>query len=505
MSNIKKVLIANRSEVACRIQATCHARGIQTIAVFESNDAYLAYVARATYAYRLSGSGFSAYQAQDEIIEIALRAGADAVHPGYGFLAENASFAKKVINAGMIWIGPAPEVISCMGDKHLARQLAQESGVPVVPAFHLDHVNPDDCYDAFAAAQQIGFPIILKDPFGGGGKGMRRVDCAQDFAASWQRVCSEASKLTGGRQILVEKYLTQARHIEIQIAGSGASWIHLYERECSIQRRHQKIIEEAPCAFVTQETLDKMYCVALQLAKKVNYTSVGTIEFIVTPDEQFYFLEMNTRLQVEHSITELTTGVDLVSLQLDVAQAGKLPLTQADIIRRGHAIECRIYAENPEQNFMPATGMLHHVAIPTIPFGRIDHDLYKGLTVTPFFDPMIAKVSTYGATRQQAAAFMHQALSEFILNGVITNINFLKNILQDELFTTGAFHTQLLADKNLVQSLAEYGDRSGQIIPQEHIALIAAMLSQPQPKKNNTQMSAQVVRQQDGWKDRQWE
>lgn len=506
MSSIKKVLIANRSEVARRIQATCHAHGMQTIAVFDSNDASLAYVANATYAYPLSGTGFAAYQAQDELIEIALCAGADAVHPGYGFLAENAAFAQKVIDAGMIWIGPKPETIFCMGDKHLARQLAELAGVPVVPAVLVSNVNPDDWHDACAAAEMIGFPIILKDPRGGGGKGMRRVDCAQDFVASWQRVCSEAEKLTGGRQILVEKYLTQARHIEVQIAGDGASWIHLYERECSIQRRHQKIIEEAPCAFVAQETLDAMYQVALKLAQKVNYTSIGTVEFIVTPDEQFYFLEMNTRLQVEHSITELTTGIDLVGLQLDVAQTNKLSLTQADVVRRGHALECRIYAENSEQNFMPATGTLLRVAIPTIPFGRIDHDLHQQLAVTPFFDPMIAKVSTYGATRQQATAFMHQTLSELRLDGVTTNINFLKNLLQHELFTSGAFHTQLLADKNLVQSFAEYSDRGNQKIPQEHIAIIAAMLAISQSQKNNTQpRGIQQARPHNGWKDRQWE
>lgn len=505
MSSIKKVLIANRSEVARRIQATLHARGIQTIAVFESSDASLAYVASATYAYLLSGSGFSAYQAQDELIEIALCAGADAIHPGYGFLAENALFAQKVIDAGMIWIGPSPEIISCMGDKHQARQLAEHADVPVVPAVHLDNVNPDDWQDALAAAQQIGFPIILKDPLGGGGKGMRRVEGTQDFAASWQRVCSEAGKLTGGRQILVEKYLTQARHIEVQIAGDGVSWIHLYERECSIQRRHQKIIEEAPCSFVSQTTLDKMYQVALQLAQKVNYSSIGTVEFIVTSDEQFYFLEMNTRLQVEHSITELTTGIDLVGLQLDVAQCGQLSLTQADVVRRGHAIECRIYAENPEHNFMPATGTLLNVAIPTISFGRIDYDLHKELAVTPFFDPMIAKVSTYGATRQQATQFMHQVLSEFLLDGVTTNSNFLKNILNHELFATGSFHTQLLADTNLVQTLAQHSDRDDQTISQEHIALIAAIIVQSQPQKNKTQMSSQYVRQHNGWKDRQWE
>lgn len=501
-----KILIANRSEVARRIQATCHARGIQTIAVFDHNDASLAYVAHATYAYLLSGSGFSAYQAQDELIAIARDAGADAVHPGYGFLAENALFAQKVIDAGMTWIGPTPKVISCMGDKHQARQLAQDAGVPVVPAVHMNNVNPDDYADALAAAQRIGFPVILKDPLGGGGKGMRRVDCAQDFAANWQRVCSEAGKLTGGRQILVEKYLVQARHIEVQIAGDGLSWIHLYERECSIQRRHQKIVEEAPCAFVTQSTLDTMYAVALQLAQKVNYTSIGTVEFIVTPDEQFYFLEMNTRLQVEHSITELTTGVDLVGLQLDIAQTGAMPLAQADVIRRGHAIECRIYAENPELHFMPATGALSNVAIPTLPFGRIDHDLYTGLEITPFFDPMIAKISTYGATRQQAVEFMRQALSEFVLDGVITNIHFLKNLLLQKLFLTGNFHTQLLADKDVVEALTNYRDNEQEKIPLEHVALIAAMLAQLQSKQNSDQLQVvQHMRQHDGWKDRQWE
>lgn len=507
---MKKVLIANRSEIARRIQATCHARNLKTVAVFDQYDAASAYVASAHQVYQLSGSGFSAYQAQEELIDIALHSGVDAIHPGYGFLAENALFAQKVIDAGLTWIGPSPDVIACMGNKHEARQLAQQAAVPVIPATIIKNIQADAWEQALAAAHVIGFPVMLKDPLGGGGKGMRRVEHEHEFAAAWQRVCSEAKKLTGGDQILIEKYLERVRHIEIQIAGDGQDWIHLYERECSLQRRHQKIVEEAPTRFVSIATVEQMYAAALRLAQQVGYTSVGTVEFVVTPDEQFYFLEMNTRLQVEHSITELTTGIDLVNLQLDIAQTGKLSLTQADVVRRGHALECRIYAENPEQNFMPATGTIYHLALPSLPFGRLDHDLYQGLEITPFFDPMIAKLSTFGKTREQVVALMEAALHEFIIDGVTTNINFLKVLLQENFFVKGTFHTQLLSDQNLVQRIVQNRDLKrcsdgiDQEIPLEHIALIAAAFEQEQ----RAQQPVRTQKQQnyrDGWKDRQWE
>lgn len=502
MTIMKKILIANRSEIARRIQVTCHARGLKTIAVFEQNDAASAYVASADQAFRLSGSGFGAYQDQEELIEIALRAGADAVHPGYGFLAENSSFAQKVIDAGLIWVGPHPAIITLMGDKHHARLCAVQAGIPVIPAGIIQHARGDESERACEVARSIGFPVMLKDPLGGGGKGMRRVDDEQDLAASWQRVCSEAKKLTGGDSILIEKYLDQVRHIEVQIAGDGKTWIHLHERECSLQRRHQKIVEEAPSKFVSQSTLEKMYAAALKLAQHVQYTSVGTVEFIVTPDEQFYFLEMNTRLQVEHSITELTTGIDLVGLQFDVACHGVLPLKQDEVMRIGHALECRIYAENPEQNFMPATGIIHHLDFPSLPFGRLDHDLYEGLEITPFFDPMIAKISTYGKTREQATALMLAALKQWMVDGVITNIHFLENLLQQEFFINGKFHTQLLADKNLIRRVVEFDMSNEQLIPQEHIALIGAMLQLEQSQKSKPKSKQD---QRDGWRYRQWE
>lgn len=503
---MKKILIANRGEIARRIQATCHAQGIKTVAVFEEHDALSSYVAHAHQAYPLCGQGFSAYQAQDELIEIALRACVDAIHPGYGFLAENACFAQKVIDAGLIWIGPSPNVIAGMGNKYEARRLAQHAAVPVIPAIIVNNIQADEWEQGFKAACEIGFPVMLKDPLGGGGKGMRRVHDEHEFVVAWQRVCSEAKKLTGGDQILIEKYLEQVRHIEIQIAGDGQSWIHLYERECSLQRRHQKIIEEATTQFVSTITLENMYAAALRIAQYVGYTSVGTVEFVVTPDEQFYFLEMNTRLQVEHSITELTTGIDLVGLQFDIAQHGVLSLTQGDIIRSGHALECRIYAEEPEQNFMPATGIICHLGLPSLPFGRLDHDLYQGLEITPFFDPMIAKISTYGKTREQAIDRMRAALSEFIIDGLVTNIHFLKNLLIQEFFKKGFFHTQLLNDHDFLQKILHGIDDNQEKQTQEHIALIAAFLLSEQLEKNRDSLgSSNIQLLYDGWKERRWE
>lgn len=499
---MKKIFISNRSEVARRIQSTCRSLDIETVAVFEDKDSFSSYVSSANQAYQLSGVGFQAYQAQDELVSIAVKSGADAVHPGYGFLAENSLFAQKVIDAGLTWIGPSPSIIACMGNKCEATKIAAQAGIPVIPSVSIDVIGIDSFEHALSEAKKIGFPVLLKDPLGGGGKGMRFVGNEYDFALAWASVCSESQRLTGSQKIIVEKFFCNVRHIEVQVAGDGNSFIHLYERECSIQRRHQKIIEESPSSFVSQFTLEKMYEASIRLASCVGYSSLGTIEFIVTEDERFYFLEMNTRLQVEHSITELTTGIDLVELQIIIAQTGILPINQQSIIRQGHAVECRIYAENTHKNFMPMTGIITRLQIPSIPFGRVDHDLYDGFEVSSFFDPMIAKISTYAPDRKNCLRRMISALDDFIIDGVQTNNNFLKSLLRNNCFVSGNFSTQLLGDKNFINELNNIDNLNCK--DYKDIALIAAAIKdfifeESEINQSNDQNCF------DNWKEQLWE
>jgi acetyl/propionyl-CoA carboxylase alpha subunit len=342
-----------------------------------------------------------------------------------------------------------------MGDKNQARGIAQAAGVPTVPGAKLENItkintNQPNFQNALVIAKQVGFPLILKDPLGGGGKGARRVNNEAEFENALNMTISESQKLTGTTTILLERYLENARHIEIQIAGDGQNFVHLFERDCSLQRRYQKIVEEAPCKFVSKQTLERMYIAAISLAKTVNYQSVGTIEFMVTQQE-FYFLEMNTRLQVEHSVTEMTTGIDLVALQLQIAQTNKLTITQEDITQRGHAIECRIYSEDPKNNFAPCTGKINYLEIPQMPFIRVDHALTPGCEISPFFDPMQAKVTVFGQTRELAAAYMRNALKNFHISGVTTNIEFLRSLISTEEFKHGNFHTQTLTKEFIEQ------------------------------------------------------
>lgn len=447
LKKIKTVLIVNRGEIALRVQHACKALGLQTIAIYEHDDVGARFVHEADQAYELTGRGASAYTNQDEVFAIAAKAGADALHPGYGFLSENAQFARRVIDAGLLWVGPTPESIALMGNKIQARKLAESVGVPVVPGVFILLDDHDHLTQAQAAAAALGYPVIIKDPRSGGGKAMRKVDDASEFEAAWRAVVSEAGRMTGSAELLLEKYLNRGRHVEVQIVGDGERVIHLFERECSIQRRHQKIIEEAPCLFVPRATLDRMYDAALTLAHAVKYQGVGTVEFMVAPDGHFYFLEMNTRLQVEHSVTEMTTGVDLVVLQLELARTGRLAYCQDEIRRHGHAIECRIYAEDPANNFAPSTGVITHLHLPHGPWLRHDHDLEEFKEITPFFDAMISKVTTYGPTRAIACGYMITALRQYVIGGLTTNLEFLRRLLATEVFATGAFDTQTLKNE----------------------------------------------------------
>ncbi|KKQ11384.1 MAG: biotin carboxylase N-terminal domain-containing protein [Candidatus Babeliales bacterium] len=472
-NNFEKILIANRGEIALRIQQTCKSLGIQTVAIYAPQDNSSPHVYQADQAYFINHDGYKAYLAQDEIIEIAKKSDCDAIHPGYGFLSENATFAQKVVDAGITWIGPNPQTIRLMGDKNQARIVAQEAGVPTVPGAKLENIgqistNQTNFQNALDLAKQVGFPLILKDPLGGGGKGARRVNSEAEFENALNMTISESQKLTGTTTILLERYLENARHVEIQIAGDGQNFVHLFERDCSLQRRYQKIIEESPCLFVSKATLETMYNAAISLAKAVNYQNVGTIEFMVA-DQDFYFLEMNTRLQVEHSVTEMTTGVDLVALQLQIAQTGQLTIKQEDITQHGHAIECRIYSEDPENNFAPCAGKINYLEIPQMPFIRVDHALQSGCEVSPFFDPMQAKVTVFGQNRELATAYMQTALKNFHINGITTNTEFLLALLYTEEFGHGNFHTQTLTQAFIEQVYKKYKNKECQDLTNQEL------------------------------------
>lgn len=501
-SSIQSVLIANRGEVALRIQSSCKACGMQTIAIYAPEDITLAFVAGADRAYALSGTGGTAYLAQDEIIDCAVRANADAIHPGYGFLSENAGFARKVIDAGLIWIGPSPECIQIMGNKERARQQAISVGIPVVPGIACE-INGQRAYEtALSSAASIGFPVILKDPNSGGGKGIRIARDHNEYARAWERVVSEASVQTKSDHIVIEKFLTHSRHIEVQIAGDGTSCIHLFDRDCSVQRKNQKIIEEAPALFIHETIRSSILEAACTLANSVSYDNVGTVEFLVTPDNHFYFLEMNTRLQVEHSVTEAITGIDVVALQLALAHDGKLPFGQDAITQRGHGIECRIYAENPTQQFMPSTGAINYIEFPNHPFVRIDHDLACGQTIGASFDPMIAKITAWGMDRTQATARMLEALSNFIVRGITTNQSLLTGILESNTFTFGDIHTQLLADRTYLDAVLEpLSDTAEWLI---NAAVITCILEQLPMHINSHSVNTQPLQPTSRWKDKQW-
>ncbi|MFH1831770.1 MAG: biotin carboxylase N-terminal domain-containing protein [bacterium] len=521
MQNIKKILIANRGEIALRINATCHALNIQTIGVYAPEDMYLSYVYKVDQAYLLSQAGINAYLNQEEIIEIALQTHTDAIHPGYGFLSENAIFAQKVIDAGLIWIGPDPQTLALTAHKTDAKNFVEKLGIPIVPGFHIngaqDEQKPEtnNLASAHQIAHKIGFPVILKDPLSGGGKAMKLVHNQETLEIAWDSVQRESKKLTNSQQIIIEKYLQNPRHIEIQIAGDGQHAIHLYERECSIQRRHQKIIEEAPCQFIPQETKEALYDTATIIANNLKYKNLGTIEFLVMPDQSFYFLEINPRLQVEHSITEITTGLDLVALQIEIAQTGKLPVQQEQITQKMHAIECRIYSEDPANNFFPSTGLIDLLSLPHGPFIRHEHDLSENMLITSDFDPMLSKLITHGPDRACAIGHMKEALNNFIIAGVTTNISFLKALLNSPDYISGNFSTQFLHDKTKIDVLLKtYEDKvrncahaelveASTAFSQEEIAAIVTLISEI--KQQKPVQKAPQIQDNKRWKQQVWE
>ncbi|TFW11609.1 acetyl/propionyl/methylcrotonyl-CoA carboxylase subunit alpha [Massilia arenosa] len=452
----KKILIANRGEIACRVAATARRMGIRTVAVYSEADANAKHVAVCDEAVLLGPApAKESYLCGDKIIAVAIATGAEAIHPGYGFLSENAEFAEACEHAGLVFIGPPASSMRAMGSKSAAKQLMEKASVPLVPGYHGDNQDFDLLQKE---ADRIGYPVLLKASAGGGGKGMRVVEKAEDFKAALESCKREAISSFGDDKVLAEKYLTRPRHIEIQVfADTHGNCVYLFERDCSVQRRHQKVLEEAPAPGMTAERRAAMGEAAVAAAKAVGYVGAGTVEFIANQDGSFYFMEMNTRLQVEHPVTEMITGTDLVEWQLRVAAGQPLPLKQDELTIHGHAIEARVYAENPEKGFLPSIGTLRHMGTPAAvnfelggtrgvePAGvRIDSGVRQGDAISPFYDPMIAKLIVWGADRTQALARMAQALAEFQIVGLATNIAFLKRLVEGDAFATADLDTGLI-------------------------------------------------------------
>lgn len=440
---ITKVLIANRGEIALRVIRACREMDISTVAVYSEADADSLHVRFADQAVCIGpASSAESYLDYRRIITAAEITGADAIHPGYGFLAENAEFAEICQGSGFVFIGPDPEAISKMGDKSLAKSTMLASGVPVTPG---SDGPVRDLEHARQAAEQVGYPVILKASAGGGGRGMRVAKTPQALEASYELARVEAAAAFSNPELYLEKFIERPRHVEVQIvADRHGNVIHLGERDCSIQRRHQKLVEESPSPAVSPELRKKLGDAAIQGAKSVNYVGAGTMEFLLDEDGSFYFMEMNTRIQVEHPVSEMVAGVDLVKLQLQVANGDVLPFTQEDIQFRGHAIECRINAEQPDNNFLPAPGMIKVFHMPGGYGVRVDSHAYDGYFIPPYYDSLVAKLIVHGDTREEAISRALRALGEFIIEGIPTTIPFHQQLLQTEEFRSGNFTTVFL-------------------------------------------------------------
>ena len=438
-----KILIANRGEIAVRIMRTCREMGIATVAVFSEADRKAMHVRYADEAYCIGPApAISSYLDMEAILAVARRAGVQAIHPGYGFLAENSRFAGLCRQAGLVFIGPDPEIIELTGNKCVARKTMMAKGVPVIPGTTEALEDFDAVLEVCAG---IGLPVMLKAAAGGGGKGMRIVNFINDLRDAFQAVRREAHASFADARLLVERYFPAARHIEVQIlADRHGNVMHLFERECSIQRRHQKVIEECPSVFVDDELRRRLTSTAVQAAAAVGFTGAGTVEFLVDKAKKIYFLEMNPRIQVEHPVTELVSGVDLVREQLLVAAGKRLSVSQSDVSCRGCAMECRIYAEDPGNHYLPAPGLLDRVVLPEGPWVRVDSGVYEGWEVSPHYDPLLAKISTWGSSREEARCRVLRALDECLFYGVRTNLGLHREILRDERFIRGEIDTCFL-------------------------------------------------------------
>jgi acetyl-CoA carboxylase biotin carboxylase subunit len=439
----KKILIANRGEIAVRVIRACHEMGIAAVAVYSDVDRAALHVRKADDAYPIGAAAAAeSYLNIQKILDVAARSGADAIHPGYGFLSENARFARACADAGVKFIGPTGAAMDAMGSKTQARQAMERAGVPIVPGTSrgLESVE-----QAEEVAARIGYPVMLKAAAGGGGKGMRLVHEPADLKSAIESARSEAERSFGDGEVYIEKAIVNPRHIEMQIlADEHGNTVYLGERECSIQRRHQKVVEEAPSPIVDDDMRRRMGDVAVRVAQAAGYTNAGTVEFLVDAQKNFYFLEMNTRLQVEHPVTELVTGLDLVQLQIRIAAGEKLPFAQSDVQIRGHAIECRIYAEDPDNNYFPSPGKITLLLAPSGPGIRRDSGVYEGWTVPMDYDPLLAKLIGYGSDREQAIGRLTRALNEYFVGGIKTNISLFRRILGDADFRAAKLDTGFL-------------------------------------------------------------
>lgn len=488
---MQKILVANRGEIALRIMRSAREMGIKTVAVYSDADRDALHVRYADEAVHIGPAPSSqSYLVGEKIIDACRKTGAEGIHPGYGFLSENAAFARMVREAGLTLIGPSPEAMEVMGNKLSAKAAAMLYNIPMVPG---TEEAITDVEEAKKRAIEVGFPILIKAAAGGGGKGMRIVNRAEDFEEQMQLAVSEATSAFGDGSVFIERYVSSPRHIEIQILGdTHGNIVHLFERECSVQRRHQKVVEEAPSAILTPEIRSAMGKCAVDVARSVNYTGAGTVEFIMDDQLNFYFLEMNTRLQVEHPVTELITGVDLVKEQIKIARGETISFKQEDLEIRGHAIELRVYAEDPANNFLPDIGILQTYITPKGPGIRVDNGFEQGMEIPIYYDPMIAKLTVYGKNREEAIDRMIRAIDEYLITGISTTLPFGRFVMQHEAFTSGNFDTHFV-QKYFTPDVLQTGN--------ENDAMIAALLMEKLLAVKNITASANAlpVQHSGGW------
>ncbi|GAB3925589.1 acetyl-CoA carboxylase biotin carboxylase subunit [Mucilaginibacter myungsuensis] len=463
---MQKILIANRGEIALRVMRSAREMGIKTVAVYSAADRNALHVRYADEAVFIGEAPSNqSYLVGEKIIDACHQTGAEAIHPGYGFLSENPAFARMVREAGLILIGPSPEAMEVMGNKLSAKAAALKYNIPMVPG---TEEAIADVADAKLRAIEVGFPILIKAAAGGGGKGMRIVEGADDFEEQMQLAVSEATSAFGDGSVFIERYVSSPRHIEIQILGdTHGNIVHLFERECSVQRRHQKVVEEAPSSVLTPEIRERMGQCAVDVARSVNYTGAGTVEFILDENLDFFFLEMNTRLQVEHPVTELITNVDLVKEQIRIARGEGISFKQEDLQMKGHSIELRVYAEDPANNFLPDIGTLQTYITPKGPGVRVDDGFEQGMEIPIYYDPMIAKLTVYGKDREEAIERMIRAIDEYQITGITTTLGFGKFVMQHDAFRSGKFDTHFVA-KYFKPEVLQNAD--------EQDAMIAALL-----------------------------
>jgi len=483
---MKKILIANRGEIALRVMRTCREMGIATVAVYSDADRNSLFVRYADEAVCIGPAPSNqSYLLGDKIIDIAAELGVDGIHPGYGFLSENAGFARKVKNAGITFIGPSAEAMEMMGSKLGAKEAAKKYNIPMVPG---SDGAIDDIEEAKKVCQKIGFPVLIKASAGGGGKGMRVVENKDEFEDQLKRAVSEAQSAFGDGAVFIEKYVAAPRHIEIQVlADAHGNVVYLFERECSIQRRHQKLIEEAPSSCLTPEIRSAMGKCAVDICKSCNYLGAGTVEFLVDDQLNFYFLEMNTRLQVEHPVTEFITGLDLVKEQINVARGEKLSFSQKDLKINGHSIEVRVCAEDPENNFLPDIGKLNTYKIPKGTGVRVDDAYEEGMEIPIYYDPMIAKLIVWGKDREEARKRMLRAISEFKISGVETTLSFCSFALSHEAFITGKFDTKFIQHYFKPELLSVENE------DEQAVAALVAVAMQMKKKAQNTHVESSGV------------